>query len=313
MAMKRNELFEILEGGGGEEEEDEDEHNETSVLTTKEIKSLAKLRKRTLDIEAGVHGPRPQDIHRSDWKLIRFLRARGMNTKKAEICLRNSIQWRIKHGINCDRPEALDWFFARIGCMQFNHLIISGAPNRTQWYFRDKTGALAYYIRLGRLNFNETKDLETSVITNLLGWLYERIQDDLDAHYVANGYTGPTQMTSVVDLDGFQITQAPIQDIIGLARGELLGIQDVFPEILGKMIVINAPQMVAVAWPAISMFLPSTTRSKISVYGTNKTNNRELLLKHFDATNIPVALGGSYIEGDGDPYCPGRVLCSFVA
>ncbi len=313
MASKRNELLEALEGGGGEEEEEEDEHNETSVLTTKEIKALAKLRKRTSDIELGVHGSKIRDIHRSDWKLIRFLRARGMNTKKAEICLRNSIQWRIKHETNRHPPEAIEWFFDRIGCAQFNHLIISGAPDRTQWYFRDKNNALAYYIRLGRLNFSDTKKLDTRSILNLLGWVYERIQDDLDAHYVANGYTGPTQMTPVVDLDGFQLGQAPIQDIIGLVRNELLGMQDVFPEILGKMIIINVPQMLAVAWPAISLFLPSATKSKISVYGTNKANNRELLLKHFDATNIPVALGGSYIEGDGDPYCPGRVLCSFVS
>ena len=147
-------------------------------------------------------------------------------------------------------------------------------------------------------------------MAKLVGWLHARIEEDLNLHYISNGCSGPTHVTSVADLEGFQLSQAPLSDIIALARSEMADIQHIFPEILGKLIVINAPQMVSVAWPAVSLLLPSAMRAKISVNGINKVNNRELLLKHFDATNIPIALGGSYIEKDGDSYCPARVLCS---
>ena len=49
------------------------------------------------------------------------------------------------------------------------------------------------------------------------------------------------------------------------------------------------------------------TLDKISVFGFDKNEWSEALLKEVDADQLPVHYGGTMIDADGDPKCPSKV------
>ena len=65
---------------------------------------------------------------------------------------------------------------------------------------------------------------------------------------------------------------------------------DYFPEILGKMIAVNAPSLISGIWSLIKGWLDEKTRSKISILSSNYRNS---LLEYCDIDQIPRFLGGT--------------------
>ena len=44
-----------------------------------------------------------------------------------------------------------------------------------------------------------------------------------------------------------------------------LGLQDYFPELLGKMLIVNAPKILSLCWDFVSPMLDERTKSKIVI------------------------------------------------
>lgn len=60
--------------------------------------------------------------------------------------------------------------------------------------------------------------------------------------------------------------------------------QDYYPEMLGRMLIINAPSLFSFAWKTIKGFLDKKTVSKISILGTDYQGE---LLSLVAPENIP--------------------------
>ena len=71
--------------------------------------------------------------------------------------------------------------------------------------------------------------------------------------------------------------------------------QNYYPEMLGKMYIINAPMLFTAVWTVIKGWLDENTVKKISILGSSY---KKQILEYVDAENIPDFLGG-------DCKCPG--------
>jgi len=74
--------------------------------------------------------------------------------------------------------------------------------------------------------------------------------------------------------------------------------QDYYPEMLGRMFIVNTPFTFKAIWSFVKPFLDEKTSKKISLEGSSY---QKKLLELVDKENLPAALGGSctcsHIEG----------------
>ena len=76
--------------------------------------------------------------------------------------------------------------------------------------------------------------------------------------------------------------------------------QDFYPELLGQMIIINAPWLFSVLWAVAKLWIDKKTKKKIQIYGGGYKKD---LLNIIDAEILPDFLGGAV---ENHPYikCP---------
>jgi len=101
---------------------------------------------------------------------------------------------------------------------------------------------------------------------------------------------------SIIDLKGFSITMFDSKTRLYLSTIIKLS-SDNYPEMLGKMYVINAPWVFTQVWKFVSSRLDERQRNKINILGGPDKYLPELL-KEVDVETLPVALGGKDQDAD---------------
>lgn len=76
--------------------------------------------------------------------------------------------------------------------------------------------------------------------------------------------------------------------------------QDYYPEMLGRMFIVNTPTLFSIAWKMIRPWLDERTQQKISLEGSKF---QKKLLELAPAQNLPEFLGGNC-------RCPAGCMCS---
>ena len=71
-----------------------------------------------------------------------------------------------------------------------------------------------------------------------------------------------------------------------------------YPEIMKRVLIVNAPWVAAMAWKALAPFLPEQTRKKVSIYSKNFLPQ---ILEEIDASELPAYLGGKRETPNGLP------------
>jgi hypothetical protein len=66
--------------------------------------------------------------------------------------------------------------------------------------------------------------------------------------------------------------------------------QNYYPEMLGKMFIINAPMLFTAVWSVVKQMLDEVTVNKIQILGSGY---KSTLLQTIEAENLPDFLGGS--------------------
>lgn len=96
------------------------------------------------------------------------------------------------------------------------------------------------------------------------------------------------QSFTILDLSGasMRLLSKSVFNFIKLASSTA---QDYYPEILGRMFIVNAPMLFSGAWSTIKGFVDEKTRNKISIVGSKFAPQ---LLEHIDPANLPTFLGG---------------------
>jgi len=97
------------------------------------------------------------------------------------------------------------------------------------------------------------------------------------------------QQVSIIDLNGLRMGDAMDSTVQEFLKKIIKIDSDNYPEMSGKMFVVNAPFLFKSVWGIISSFMDARTRSKISMYGSNY---KEALLECIREEDLPDFLGG---------------------
>ena len=97
------------------------------------------------------------------------------------------------------------------------------------------------------------------------------------------------QSCTILDANGIGIFSlvGPIKGLVKLASD--IG-QDYYPEMLGKMTIINVGMLFRAIWSMVKGFIDYKTQAKISLL---KSNYKDELLKLIDEDKLPKFLGGT--------------------
>lgn len=101
-----------------------------------------------------------------------------------------------------------------------------------------------------------------------------------------------TQLLTVIDLSGIgsHLTTSAARDFVqGLSEID----NNYYPEILGEMMIVNAPALFRGIWSIIAAFLDENTLSKIGMYAGPEEWQAKLLQLVGGADKLPAELGGS--------------------
>ncbi|KAG7476888.1 hypothetical protein MATL_G00087560 [Megalops atlanticus] len=248
-------------------------------LSPKQAEALAQFRERIQDILQQL--PSQQDHF-----LLRWLRARSFNVQKSEAMLRKHLEFRKRMKVNIittdwQPPEVITRYLAGGMCGYDRE----GSP---VWY--DVIGPLdpkGLLLSATKQDFIKTKIRDTELMQKEC----ERQSEKLGRHVES--------ITLIYDCEGLGLKHLWKPAIE--AYGEVLTMfEENYPEGLKRLFLIKAPKLFPVAYNLVKHFLCEDTRRKIIILGANW---QEVLRKHIDPEQLPVAYGGKLTDPDGDPSC----------
>ena len=226
---------------------------------------------------AGKPGVRKEHLE-DEKKLLRFLRARNFKVDRAAEMYLKHLEWREEWGVDDilfqefpERDQLLEYF------PQGYHMC-------------DKQGRPIYIQYLGGINVHKVLSFATEeTIVKLFIQEYEKfLHLKLPACSEASGKLIETSLT-IMDVKGIslKILTKETQRIMKCVTGF---VQDNYPEMMGNMIIINAPYIFKVIFNMIKPMLSPRTQSKITVLGTRYMDQ---LLEYVDLSCIPENIGGT--------------------
>ncbi|KIP03736.1 hypothetical protein PHLGIDRAFT_110447 [Phlebiopsis gigantea 11061_1 CR5-6] len=218
-----------------------------------------------------------------DPTLLRFLRARRFDPKKAQQQFAEAEAWRAKHNV--------DEMFATFPVDEFE----TSKRFYPRWTGRrDKNGLPVYVYRLGSLDSNLQKELN-AVTTERR---YQRIVALYEAMtrfvlplctYLPHS-TSPTpisSVTTIIDLENVSLGtlwnwRKHLQEASTLATAN-------YPETLNTIAVVNSPSFFPTVWGWVKPWFDEGTRNKVFVLGRDPGATLRGLI---DAQDLPKPYGG---------------------
>ncbi|KAH6584546.1 hypothetical protein BASA60_000947 [Batrachochytrium salamandrivorans] len=187
-----------------------------------------------------------------DHTLLRFLRARKFQVPAAKKMWIDCENWRKEYGVHTlGRPIYIE----RLGVLDVKKLFTITTDTRMLKNHVYEYEKLVHY-RLLACSLKSARHIE--------------------------------QSCTILDLQGVAIST--FSSVYTLVR-EVSGIaQNYYPEMLGKMYIINAPMLFTVVWNMVKPMLDEVTVKKINILGSSY---KSTLLETIDAESLPDFMGGS--------------------
>ncbi|TPX65758.1 hypothetical protein SpCBS45565_g04929 [Spizellomyces sp. 'palustris'] len=241
-------------------------------LTPQQEETLAQFKKELA--AEGYYDPEKHDDH----CLLRFLRARKFQIPAAKKMWTDYQNWRKEFGTddilhNFDFPEypVVKKFYPRF------------------YHKTDKLGRPIYIEQLGGVDVKQL-----FAVTNIDRMLKNHVYEyEKLVHYRLPACSKKSgryleQSCTILDLKGVYITQFP--SVANLVKQVSTIAQNYYPEMLGKMYIINAPMLFTGVWSVVKGFLDEVTVSKINILGSSYKSK---LLETIDESSLPKFFGGT--------------------
>ncbi|KRW99487.1 CRAL-TRIO domain [Pseudocohnilembus persalinus] len=214
-----------------------------------------------------------------DAYLLRFLKARKFDFNKTLEMWNNTQKWRQENQVD-----------TIISDFTFNELPEVKKHYPHGYHKTDKQGRPVYIERVGSLNLKNLfeQTTEERLIKYYIQSYEILLQRIFPACSVLKGEK-VDQTVTILDLKGasMKMMSKTVYNFIQLASKVA---QDNYPEILGRMFIVNAPMLFTGIWQIIKPWLDEKTRNKITIMGGKY---KEKLLELIDAENLPDFLGGT--------------------
>ena len=225
-----------------------------------------------------------------DVTLCRFLRARKFVIEKSLEMFNNYLRWRQENDL------------ANIHTYEFPEATPIKEFYPHGFHKTDRLGRLIYIERYGSLDMDRIFALtnEERMIKYYIREYESMVTLRLPSCAVAAGHPVEQSLT-ILDLGGSstKLMKKKVYNFIKLASGVA---QDYYPEILGRMFIINTPTLFSIAWKVVKPWIDERTQKKISTEGSKY---QKKLLELVAPENLPDFLGGTCS-------CPGGCLNSDI-
>ncbi|KAK1937198.1 CRAL/TRIO domain containing protein [Babesia divergens] len=216
-----------------------------------------------------------------DLFFVRFLRARKFDINKTSAMLNKYFSWRLE--VNVDKILRSNLSYIR---------------DRVREYFPhgyhgvDRLGRPIYIERMGQGSYSKLmQQLSTDELTRYYIQRYEYLTHVMLPAVSIKMNKPVEQLLTIVDLRGFTLSQINSKLKAFLTAMSSVT-QNYYPELLGKLLFINASAFFSVLWQILSPLLDAKTLSKITVI-SSKTESRSRVLELVDPEQIPMFLGGT--------------------
>lgn len=243
-------------------------------LTPEQEEKLAQFKKEITD--EGIYN----EQRHSDHLLLRFLRARKFDLAASKLMFTNYVTWRKEKGIDeiIDSWDLPQWAQVREIYPRFYHQV-------------DKCGRPIYIEQLGKLDIAKLFSVITlEEMSRNHVYEYERLINYRLPSCSEKANRPLEQSFSIIDLKGVSLSQ--FYSAFNVVKEASSVAQDYYPEMLGKMFIINAPTLFSGLWVMVKPYLDEATVKKISILGGPQYYLPELK-KYVDEDKIPSTMGGT--------------------
>ena len=213
-----------------------------------------------------------------DLFLLRFLRARKFDLEKTMEMFKKFLQWRIDMKVDEIRES-----------YEIDNLIEIKKLYPHGYHRTDKIGRPVYIELYDKTDVNGLFKVTTEdKMVKYYIKQYERQIKYIFPACSAAVQRPVEQSCTILDANGIGIFSlvGPIKGFVKLASD--IG-QDYYPEMLGKMTIINVGFLFRAIWSMVKSFIDPKTQAKISLL---KSSYKEELLKLIDEDKLPSFFGG---------------------
>ena len=215
----------------------------------------------------------------TQWNILRFCRARNFNMAKVELMLRNMFNWRRMQNMRRIASMGRDEFAG------IEKIYVSGVYNT------DKMGRPILIERLGATDMEEIlKDKYKELRED---YFIQRIERQIFIQFpTASEKVGQRidNIFMIMDLKGISVSTMFSSRFKNFLKYLTKFSQDYYPEMLGKMFIVNAPTMIKVIWNMVKFWLDKRTAEKIEIHSNIPVKR---LMEYVDMDRLPDFLGGT--------------------
>ena len=213
-----------------------------------------------------------------DLFLLRFLRARKFDLEKTMEMFKKYLKWRIDMKV-----DEINQSYELENLIQIKKLYPHG------YHRTDKIGRPIYIELYDKTDVNELFKITTD--DKMIKYYIKQYERQIKYIFPACSAVVKRpveQSCTILDANGIGITSlfGPIKGFIKLASD--IG-QDYYPEMLGKMTIVNVGFLFRAVWSLVKGFIDPKTQSKINLL---KSTYKDDLLKLVDEENLPSFFGG---------------------
>lgn len=246
-------------------------------LTPTQTQALHELTQ-ALKSDGALHDPESEPPSYQETQLLRFLRARSFNVQAARAMYLKAEAW--KKEIDLDRLvrefsfDERDAVAAHGWCMYFHKT--------------DKLGRPIFIQDLGSMNCTEVfrKTTPERVIQKFAVTLELAVRHRYEPCTIASGRWVDDNMM-VINLAGLGLST--FWSMKGQLQQLLSILDNNFPELSGRVQIINAPYMFSTIWSWVKGWLPTATVEKIDIAGAEY---KEAVFEYVRKEDWPKDLGG---------------------
>ncbi|KAL8095130.1 hypothetical protein AgCh_036547 [Apium graveolens] len=197
----------------------------------------------------------------SDASILRFLRARNWNTRKATKMMKDAFKWQLDF-----KPEKIRW-------EDIAHEAETGKIYRADYF--DKHGRSVVVMRPGYENStsNEGK-------IKYLVYCIEKAIKSMEP--------GQEQMVWLVDFQGYTKSKLSLKITKDVAHI----LQNCYPERLGLAILYNPPKVFEAFYVMVKPIVDKKTYQKVKFVHSNDPQSRKTMESIFDMDKVESAFGG---------------------
>jgi hypothetical protein len=213
-----------------------------------------------------------------DLFLLRFLRARKFDLEKTMLMFKKFLQWRIDMKV-----EEINTSYELENLIEIKKLYPHG------YHRTDKLGRPVYIELYDKTDVNGLFKVTTD--EKMIKYYIKQYERQIKYIFPACSAVVQKpveQSCTILDANGIGILSlvGPIKGFVKLASD--IG-QDYYPEMLGKMTILNVGFLFRAIWSMVKSFIDAKTQAKISLL---KSNYKDELLKLIDEDKLPSFFGG---------------------